>query len=181
MINLVPESMRSEREFAKKNSSMIRYLILAVALSGGIITVLSVSNVYTGKLISQTEANIAAQQNVNGTLKNIAEEAKSVETKLDIIQKLFEGQTKFSSLLSDIAAVMPEGSTITTIGLTEDEKTPLNISVTVSSHEQAAILRNALDQSDRFSDVDIQTISFNNDVKLFDVKIVAAFNEGAAR
>lgn len=181
MINLVPTYVRTERDFAIRNASMVRYVIFAACLAVCVIAILLIGNLYTQRLISQAENNIAAFTAQSSTLSDIETSAERIERKLQVIEQLFDDQTKFSTLLSDIAQAMPSNSTLTNISLTGEDDAPLTINAQVPTLGDAAILRNALVQSERFSEVDIQTTVFNEDANAVDVVLVAGFTQGSAR
>ncbi|MBI4101049.1 hypothetical protein HY441_01070 [Candidatus Microgenomates bacterium] len=181
MINILPPDIKQQINYSKRNVRLLRYLLLSALVLGLVLVLVGGSYIYANRQIKQLEKTLATRQQERQDYKDIEAKVQTLQSNLGLIEKLFTEKTKFSVLLNDLSAVLPDGSYINEITLTGDDKKPLEMIVTVDSFNKAAETRNALIQSARIKSADIQTITKNDAGSGFSVEIVAAFESGQAR
>ncbi len=179
MINLLPPSNKDQIHYARLNRRLLGYLrltILAVVVLAGIFG----SSIYYLKWqtrnVGQSVASEQAQIAGYSSKVAVAQEAAG---RLASIASIEAGQTKFSKLLGDLAAVMPQGVALTSISLTGDSSKPVSISITASSYNLILAFRNAVATSPRIGGVDLQSISQSG--SSYTAGVIIGFKPGEAR
>lgn len=179
MINLLPSARKDEIRFAKLNRIVLRYLrlvLLLIVIIGGIL----VGTIYyLGVLNAQAAANIAAKKLVITAGAPFMKQAKDVSDRLLAIKTIQTSQTRFSSLLDDLAKMLPQGVAIDTITLTGDDTKPVRVAVSGNTYNSMLAFRDAVAKSSRISGVDLESIS--QDAAGFHAGVVIGFNKGQAR
>jgi Tfp pilus assembly protein PilN len=161
MINLLPPETKRQIRAARMNVTLYKYCLLIIAtaaLLGGVFAVgfLADLNDRRSAETYKTESEAAA-----------APYAKTKAQAEDFAKDLATGRTiltsnvSFSKLVLDIAAVVPSGVILNnlSLGTTAKADTPIDISARTSSYDGAVALKNSLEASPIFEQVNIINIS----------------------
>ncbi len=184
MINLLPQTLKEEVAYSRKNTTVMRYLKLGIMVSVMLVAILYGARYYLNQQIAQTQNSIANKQLQIGHYKSLQHDAKLVNARLVSIQKVQTGQAKFSLLLSDLAQYMPKGTAITSLTLTGDDKKPVRLTVEAQDYKTALGFRDSIARSQRISAADIETIEATTDAAgktTYKVTITFTFSPGAAK
>ena len=181
MINILPPDVKQQQRFAKSNSKLLKYLALALITFGALAGLLIFSIWYGQEQVAGYEQILQARQSQREAYQSTEQDVEKLQSNLDTIDKLLNEKTKYSALLSDLAAALPQNSYINHLVLTGDDSQPLEMLVTTDSFNRAAEVRNGLIQSDRISSADIQSVRKDEQTKAFTVVLVLAFEKGQAR
>lgn len=162
MINLLPPVYKEEYHYARRNTSLLRWVTM---FGFGIIGVLLISA--AGIVFLQREANSYAAQAVLGeqSLKNqqqgkVEAEAKSISNDLKLAVQVLSQEILFSQLLKQMAVNTP--SNVRLSGLTISEvKGAVDITAVTANYDAATQLQvNLTDPANKiFDKVDIVSIS----------------------
>jgi Tfp pilus assembly protein PilN len=106
--------------------------------------------------------------------------AKDASDRLAAIKFVQSSQTRFSSLVADIAKVVPQGVSINSMTLTGDDKAAVRIAVTAQTYSQALAFRNALITSPRIAGADLESIAASAGGG-YSTSVVVAFKPGMAK
>lgn len=181
MINLMPPDMKEQIKYAKFNRLLVRYLqlvvVVAVALGGVFGGAMYLINQQTAAATSDAADKQATIAQFN---KTFVPQAKAAADRLNAIKYVQSSQTRFSSVIADIAKVVPDGVTINTLTLTGQDNVPVTVAITADSYNDALAFRNALITSPRIAGADLETIS-TNDSKSYQANVVIAFKKGEAK
>lgn len=159
MINLLPPEVKQEIRFGQLNITAIQYAVLIALISLALVAVLFFGvTVVSGDERSLRQA-IDEKQQILTELEPTVAEAKQLEGTINTIAALLSREITFSQLLQDIAAVIPNGASLTGLSLTGDESLPLRIDALINDQTLAAVMRENLENSDLFEQADIQSVS----------------------
>lgn len=179
MINLLPPALKDQVRYAKLNRLMLRYLRSLILI------MLIIAGIFIGTIFYLNLQATAAQQDVTEKQTEIAATAKFQASARDISDRLAAikfvqaSQTRFSTLLDDLAKVLPKGVSIDSITLTGSDKQPVRITVAASSYDQILSFREAFALSPRISGVDLENISQSGTT--FQAAVVIGFKPGQAK
>lgn len=181
MINLLPPGMKSELRYSRYNATLIRYLKLAVVVALGLAAMLYGGRWYLSQQTQAVEQRVAAKQETIKTYKETETKGLALNKRLTSIQTIQKSQAKFSVLLSDLAEYMPQGSSISTITLTGDDKKPVRLTIKAVDYKTALAFRDSITKSSRVSAADIEDIKKDPESNMFNVTVTFSFNPGQAR
>lgn len=181
MINLIPDYLRANNRFALLNVRMLRYTaILAFTMAAiGEITGISILGMQHAQ--SKLQKQINGQNQKLASYKPLAAQGKQLSDELSTINSLLARQVSFSTLLPQIAKIMPPGSVLqeldvstsdllpptamgnkTAAGLSSTSSTqkPFVIQASVTNRDVATtLLANIKATSSLFTDADIVSIN----------------------
>lgn len=158
MINLLPLDVRVDRRYGRLNRIIIGYVI---ALS---ITALLVAIVMLGSLkFFGTDESAIKKEITNNTAIMTSLQSKTTDlnntvARLDVANKLHESGVNFSELIPKIGSILPEGTVLNGLSLTEGSTEALNLDVDLERPELAATLVRNLIDSEIFEAADIGAI-----------------------
>lgn len=161
MINLLPPETKRQIRAARTNVVLYRYclLILATALLlGGVFGVGLWSDINDRNLAEESKADTQTAAAPYAKTKSAAE---SFAKDLTTARTILGGNTSFSKLVLDIAAIVPPGVVLNnlTLGTAAKADTPLDISGRASSYGAAVSLKNSLEASPIFEKVNIVNVT----------------------
>lgn len=161
MINLLPPETKRQIRAARMNVVLYRYclLILATAaLLGGVFAVGFIADLNDRKMAetykAESEASAAPYAKTKAQAETFAKDLATAKT-------ILASNVSFSKLVLDIAAVVPSGVILNnlSLGTTAKADTPLDISARASSYDGAVALKNSLEASPIFEQVNIINVS----------------------
>lgn len=166
MINLLPPETKRQVRAARMNVTLYRYctLVITTALLLGAVFGVGFWATMNDKQLADhvKEENLAAAQEYAQTKAAAEEFAKNLATAKTILGS----DVSFTDLIFAIAAVVPQGVVLNnlTLGSTSTTTTanangPIDISGRAVSYEQAVNLKNRLENSPIFENVNIANIS----------------------
>lgn len=179
MINILPPEVKEQLQYSRYNSVLLRYAVLLFMVVGLLAATLWITHIYADRQIDDYRAVLNEREEELKRFDSLQDEVELLDKRLTTISKLYRQQTRFSALLRDMAAVLPQGTYINSIVLTGEADQPVQLLITANSFSQAGVIKNALATSDRIESVDIQSISQGSDG--YSVSVVMAFSEDGAR
>ncbi len=177
MINLLPPELKEQINYSKRNVTARNYLLalIAIAILAGL--ALTASHMYANQQINGLESDIETAEQRANEFGELESSVLALNTQLQAIDQLIEQRPQFALLLEDIASVLPPGSYINGISLSEDiEEQPLELQVTAQSQQQAISVRDELLESSRIKSADIQNVSDVDEDGNVNVSVVIAFD-----
>ncbi len=180
MINLLPPTLKEELQYAKYNRVAVRYLQLLVVVAMVLGAVFGASLYFLTQQANKLAADVNSKQQTIASYAPAVAKAKAAADRLNAIKAIQASQTRFSTLLSDLAKVLPNGVAIDSITLTGDDTKPVRISVTGSTYDMMLAFRDALAQSPRISGVDLENIT-QSGPGIFTASVVIGFKPGEAK
>lgn len=181
MINLVPPAFKSELAYSRRNALLIRYLKLLILLILVLAAMLYGGRWYLSQQTQVVEDRVAQKQASIAAYKDVEAKGVALNKRLTSIAAIQKSQAKFSVLLSDLAQNMPQGTSISTITLTGDDKKPVRLTVRAIDYKTALAFRDSIIKSKRISAADIEDIKKNPESNVYNVTVTFSFNPGQAR
>ncbi len=181
MINLIPPQLKQELKFARRNASLVRFLVIAAILAVAVGSGFAGTTYYLNQRTAKVEQDIAAKKSSADSYHTTIAAAKALNDRVSAIKTIQSGQPKFSLLLSDIAKFTLKGTSISSISLTGADNKPVQISAVAANYTAAVSLRDALASSPRISAADIISVVNNSQNNNYTVVIVIGFKPGQAR
>ncbi len=154
-INLLPEELRENITFSKKNRKLLKIVKAGVILCG----LLLISLVFCGVFLESSNrfflASISESEKTISGYQPVVDEAKSLKDKVKIVQKIkgsYQYWSKFDYILSKNT---PAGMYLSTL---ETQSGQLKITGFSKSKNDVGMFRDALEKSDAFSNVSVDSI-----------------------
>lgn len=177
MINILPPELKEQIIYSKRNVIARNYLFVLLVIALLVGAALSVSHIYANQQISSLEADMERAEERTEEFEDLENSVSSLNTQLQAIDQLIVQRPQFALLLEDIASVLPSGSYINGISLSEDmEDQPLQLQITAQSQQQAISVGDELLESNRIQSADIQNVSDVDEDGSVNVSVVIAFD-----
>lgn len=161
MINLLPPATKRQIKAARTNVTLYKYclLILATALLlGGVFAVGFLADLNDRSVVaaikSESDTAAAPYAKTRGQAESFAKDLNADKT-------ILASNVSFSKLVLSIAALVPKGVVLNNLSLGTNSKAdaPIDISARASSYDSAINLKNNLENSPIFEQVNITNIS----------------------
>jgi Tfp pilus assembly protein PilN len=161
MINLLPNDYRQSLRYARRNSVLMKWLIavsLTLALSAAIVaigsTYLKMETKNYAKLVETTKQELK-DQDLEETLAKV----QNISGNLKLINQVLSKQVIFSELIKQIGAVMPPGSVLSDIEISQVSG-GIDLKAQAQNYESATQIQiNLSDPNNKlFDKVDIVTV-----------------------
>ncbi len=178
MINILPPDLKEQITYSRRNVVARRYvfvLIFIILVTGSILTAI---HWYADQQIAAYEAALEERTEEISQFENLETSVDTLNTQIDTIDTVLKQRPQFSILLADLAQVLPQGSYLNGISLSEETDQPLQLTITAPSRDQAVRVRQALLQSPRIGSADIQSITSKPESDRINVNIIIAFETG---
>ncbi len=179
MINLLPPEIKKQISYSRYNRSLLGYFWLVLFLTAGLAGSLLGASYFLHEDIKRVEAELTVKHKQVASYKDLQQKAKAAGSRLAAINGIQKNQAKFSVLLADLAEYMPQGTAISNIVLTGDDKQPVRLTVNALDYKTALSFRDSIARSPRISAADIENIKRQQDN--YSVVVVFAFKPGDAK
>ena len=179
MINLLPPEIKSQITYSHHNRTLRNFLFLGLLLAAVLAGSLVAATYYLNQDVKRIEGELSVKRKQIATYKKLQLDAKAAAARLASIETIQKNQAKFSILLADLAKYMPQGTAISNIVLTGDDKQPVRLTVKAADYKTALSFRESIAKSPRISAADIENIKRQNDT--YSVVVVFAFKPGDAK
>ena len=160
MINLLPEDTRRDIKAARMNVLLLEYNVytfLSILAIVGVCAIFYAYLSYTQSLASLTSTTNSAQAS---ELASVQKEADAYGSNLISAKKIFDESINYTDALLAITELIPAGVLLDSIDLSAEQ---IGGTIQFAAHAKtvdgAAQLKNNLQKSDLFSDVQIQNIA----------------------
>lgn len=184
MINLLPNEMREEREYGRKNRVLLGYSF-AVMTTVILVSVIMIGSLqFIGRDTEQIQQTIVENEADIVRLEREIMDLRDVSTRLQSAGKLYEQSVIFSELIPRIGGILPQGSVINGLSLSDGaDGDTLSLSVSLLTADLAPVLQQNLISSDLFEAADIGSITPTNDensIYTFTATVNVSFAEQTA-
>ena len=164
MINLLPPHEKGQLRAARTNRLLLRYNFLVIIAFVFLIGSLGVVFAFLKNTEAAAEETIAYNQSKVGDYTSVQAEAENFKQRLSSAKQILDTDVAYTNVIMQIAEVMPRGVVLDTLSL--DSKTfgsPTTLAAKVKDYPTALNLKNALQKSNVFSNVSIQSITGGGD------------------
>lgn len=180
MINLLPPEVKIARQFGRRNLTLLSYSFMLLLIGAASALVMFFNAGLAARDISNLNDEIAIKQNQAANLMKTRDELEKLGSDLGTIEKLYDGEIIFSTLIPQIGSLLPTGAVLNGLTLTGGVDDPLNLEIDMESQELAAVFQQNLVNSDIFEAADIASITSKgeggaDDKYLFSATVTAKF------
>lgn len=160
MINLLPDEAKHELKAARTNSLLLKFIFalgLGVAflgfISGGAYLILMDTQASAERVISSNPQN-------NDSYTSIQQQTAALRSSLSSAKTVLADEVRYSTLLTTIASLMPEGTIIDKLDLSDAMfDTPTTLTVFAKSTDAALKVKDNFQSNSLFSGVTFEGIS----------------------
>ena len=180
MINLLPPNLKEQVRYAKLNRLVLRYLRVTALVIVVIAGIFAGTIFYLHLQAGTVSSDVASKEQQIASTAAFQAQANDIAQRLAAIKYIQGQQTHFSTLLDDLAKVLPTGVSIDAITLTGSATAPVRINVTANSYNSVLAFRDAFAQSPRISGVDLESIAQASGGS-FQASVIIGFKPGEAK
>lgn len=160
MINLLPPEVKSQTNAARANRVLLRYNILVLGAIVFLLAAIAFVYIYLGNAKTVAENTLAENIAKAGDFGTVEADANAFRTNLSNAKQILDSDVKYSSIILEIASVLPPGIALDTLSL--DSTTfgqPTTLTANAKDYQTVLVLKDSLESSSIFSNVSIQTIA----------------------
>lgn len=162
MINLLPTSEQKEIRAARSNTLLLRYTILTAGVLVFLLGALGVTYFSLTQAAKQADATKESNEQRAIGYAETQSQANQLRSDLTSAKTLFDGEIRYSKVITRLSNLLPEGSAVDNIQLDEQSfSQPVTMSVQVRDQSAAESLRNNFTNSPYFTNVLLGAISTN--------------------
>lgn len=178
MINLLPKTYKEQLHAARTNVSLIRYITI-VGLAFGFLILILVGAVF---LLTQTrlssEQLIEANDTKAAAYAETSREITRLTQSLSTSKEVLDQQISYSKVLQALAAVMPAGTVIGELELSDESfgSTPANLKVYATNNEAAVQVGQKFQTATGFRGAKIESISETGGIDGYPVSATLTVN-----
>jgi Tfp pilus assembly protein PilN len=160
MINLLPPETKKQIRAARMNVILVNYCVLIIFTAVVLATVF-VLGFWANASDEQLANDAKATSNSSAAAySDTRKQADSFAKDLATAKTILASDVSFSQLILDISSVVPSGVILNNLSLgTSSQNTPIDISGRAVSADAAIALKNSLDASPIFENVNIVNVS----------------------
>ncbi|MBP7837397.1 hypothetical protein KA021_01705 [Candidatus Saccharibacteria bacterium] len=160
MINLLPPQRLLDKQIARSNTILRRYVELSVISIAVIGLAVVAASYFLKSQQNDVQETVARNTQKVKELAPVHKQGEELAATITTISNLLSHNVNFSDMLMQIGGVTPPGAILTGLQFSiEDFDSPLVITARVESAERGAVLRNNLASSELFSKAEIQSIT----------------------
>lgn len=160
MINLLPPEQKRHTHAGQSNVLLLRYCIASIAL-GAILSIL-IMGVYLimDSSIKESEKIIAETTGRSQSYQEAQQKSNNFKQDLATAKSILDKESNYSKIVLTITQLLPEGIILDSISLTSNNpENPITIQASGRSYDDALHLKTALENSELFDDVHLQSAS----------------------
>lgn len=184
MINLLPDTSKSEIQAARTNITLLNYMLI---LGLGIVFLGFISvAVYFVLIGTKNGAEALITENTSKTTAygSVQAQADSLRAGLSSAKSLLDKETVYTKVLTGIASAMPSGTVLQSIALTPAAfDTPMTLQFYAKSTDDILKLKESFQASPLFTNVSFQSLSTSTGASGYPVSasIGLTINKSASR
>jgi hypothetical protein len=164
MINLLPPETKKTTTYARRNTQLVRACLAVVGVTIGALLIIGAGHFYLATTTSRYQQDVVnlqaslQSQDLEGTKKKIQDLSGSIKLVVQVLSK----EILFSKLLRQAGSVMPNGSSLNTIEVSDDQK-GIDISAGVRDYQVGTQVQINLADPDNklFDKVDLVSVECN--------------------
>lgn len=189
MINLSPYDLRKQIKAARSNSSLIKYLILLIFASLFISAICVVFYIILNgsRPAPITTASVAdtTPQTANLNSYNQARtQATKINNEFQSAKKILGEQISYSTILTEIASILPSGTIIDKINLNANALNNLSLKIYAKSSNASSDIKQNIEKSTIFTNFNLKSVkteTTNPSGYPNTIEITVSINRGAVK
>lgn len=184
MINLLPYEVKQDIRAARMNVTLIRYIV--VLAIGMVFLAVIAFGVYTILMDTKASAENAIKDNQAKTSSyaSVRDQASTFRTQLSLAKTILDKETRYSKVITGIAALMPAGTVLDSLALSPTSfGAPTTLTVYAKTTADALAVKDSFQSSSLFSNVSFTALSNSAQSKDYPItaSLTVTINKGAAQ
>jgi Tfp pilus assembly protein PilN len=169
MINLLPHDYKLHLRYGRLNVQLVRWLLVGLAMIAVLALILGIGWLYMNKQITDLNDSITdtQQQLDSQNLEQVRKKADEISQNITVINKVLHREIRFSSLIDEIGKVMPPGTILNSLALSD--KVTGSVDLNVDAKNSTAAAQMAFNLSDPknklFAKADIISVNCSSEEK----------------
>lgn len=163
MINLLPPEFKQNITYARRNTSLLRWLAATLVGIGGIGVVIFTGQWYMDRTSDnyETYATVARDQLKAQKLEETQVEVEALSNSMKLLVQVLSRQVLFSEMFQQVGAAMPSGSVLTNLQISNKLEGGLDLQAIATDYQTASQVQvNMQDPNNKlFDKADIVSIS----------------------
>lgn|GEM_PF-5252154 len=164
MINLLPPQVKSDAAYAKRNSLIVRFVIVMIVVAIALSLLMAGGVLYANTGANRLEKQLGNREQQISDLDEARREAASISATVDTIENLLDQQSYYSHFIAELGQTMPDWAAIRTVTLERTQNGQpdpnsgkrVDLQVILDDIERVSQLRTILLSMERVDFVDIQ-------------------------
>ena len=140
MINLLPRDYKTKLRYGRLNVRLARWLVVSLVMIAGLLLIMGIGWLYMNKQINDLNDSIATtqQQLDSQKLEQVKKQADEISQNINVINQVLHKEIRFSSLIDEIGKVMPPGTILNSLTLSDKVSGSVDLNVNAKSSTAAA-------------------------------------------
>lgn len=160
MINLLPQANKRAIAAARSNSLLARYNLLLFVAAGFMIAAITVVYIFFSIAKQQAEDRLSENTAKAASFSQTNAEATEFRKNLASAKQILSGATNYPQMMIDIAKLLPNDIVLQELSLdTATFGKPTTLTARAKSYEAILALKENLQKSPMFSDVNLQSVT----------------------
>jgi Tfp pilus assembly protein PilN len=164
-INLLPPDVKLGLEQKRKNLVVLKILYRAIWVFIFVAVVVAGTWYYLENSARNVDEELSRGNESLAAFGNLETQAKKVSEKITAIKKIESGLNHWPGVVSEIQKVMPSGTYLSRMSLDSKQKARATMAGYATDKQSIAALRDALESSEYFEFVDIESASTESNPK----------------
>lgn len=184
MINILPDDKKKELRAAHSNVTLTRYLLVLLGSAGFLILMSFVVYAVLDDTKRSAEQVIAINEQGDSPYASVLTRANSLRSELSNAKSILDSEVRYSKILSSIAKLMPSGTIIDSITLSDKIlTTSTTLTVYARDTDTAIKLRSNFEESPVFTSVSFQGINTSSSLAGYNVSatVNVSISKGAGQ
>ena len=184
MINLLPDATKKELRAARTNVRLLNYILMLglgvlflIVVCGGVYLTLSSSK-------SSADSRINENQSKSSSYGSVEAQGAELRSSLTNAKTILDQEVLYTKVITRFADLVPEGVVINSLNLSPSTfGAPVNLQIYAKSNEAALSLKDKLQSSNLFSNINFQSLSSNAQSNTYPVSATLSIviNKSAAQ
>lgn len=166
MINLLPDTLKSQLSYARFNTQLRRWVLATTLAVTGIVLIFAAGFLFINKSISDEKRQVTERQTqlktqkLEETQKRVADISDSIKLASDVLSQ----QVSFSKLLTKVGSTMPSGTSLQSLSINSLDGGIDLIAAATSYQTATQVQLNLADPANKiFEKADIVSITCQDD------------------
>ncbi|MDD3678707.1 MAG: PilN domain-containing protein [Patescibacteria group bacterium] len=156
-INLLPNNIKAEIEQTKKNKKTVGYLLKSIAITLLIVAASALTFIYQKNILLEFKRDVDEKTKASQNFGDLESRAASFSERINTITKILKDINHWTGVLEEIKKITPSDASLSTVSIDADKTSRGKITGFAKTKNIVATLRSAMENSDKFDYVDIES------------------------
>lgn len=176
MINLLPDVKQDEIRAARSNVILLRYMFIIILAFAFILSTLYVSYIVLQQTMQSAQSQIESNDTKADIYNSTRAEVDSLSANLSGAKEILNLETRYSQFLTQLGNAMPENTILGDLKIDAASfgGQPLQVTAYAKTSEDAAKIKDSLQASGLFTQVDLGGTNQSTDIEGYEFSVSLA-------